>query len=295
MFNPTRLSTVTMLVAALAAPAAAQSEGALKSYFEGKRVTLRMDMPGTAGGVDVRADAATPIDYKEYGNALKMYGTAIRSGDTVIVTMVKLKKDLIEFQLAGGGFGTFFDDTSTSSNLRLVDKSDREKQLERRIRDEDDRQRRREMQRDLDELRDRRERENRRIMVERERIEEQKRLRVADERLRGGSRFNLRYKGNVPSGMRPEDVMAALSEYVDFRNAETRPAEAPAGARGDITLLRKGMLRADAEREFGKAVESSERRDGGITVATLVFRVGEQRVSADFVEDVLVRYTISSK
>ena len=295
MFNPGRVSCVTVLLAVLASPAAAQSEGALKSYFEGTRVTLRMDMPGAADGVDVRPDAGRAIDYKEYGNDLKRYGTSIRSGDTVSVTLVKVKKDLIEFHLAGGGFGTFSDDTNTSASIPSVEKSDREKNLEKRVRDENDRERKRELQRDLDELRDRRERENRRITAERERIEERKKARIAEERLRGGSRFNLRYKGSVPPGIRPEDVIAALSEYVDFRGTDTRRDETPAAARGDITQLRKGMLRADAEREFGTPAESSERREGDLTIATLIFSIGEQRVSADFVEDVLVRYTITSK
>ena len=55
------------------------------------------------------------------------------------------------------------------------------------------------------------------------------------------------------------------------------------------------MLREDAEREFGRAVESSVRREGGLAITTLVFVVGEQRATADFVEGVLVRYTITSK
>jgi hypothetical protein len=46
---------------------------------------------------------------------------------------------------------------------------------------------------------------------------------------------------------------------------------------------------------FGRPAETSERRDGGLTVTTLVFVAGDQRISADFVEDVLVRYTVSSK
>jgi len=295
MFNPVRVASVTMLLATLSSPAGAQSEGALKSYFEGTRVTLRMDMPGAADGVDVHPDAGRAIDYKDYNNDLRRYGTAIHSGDTVSVTLVKVKKDLIEFHLAGGGFGTFSDDTNTSASIPSVEKSDREKNLEKRVRDEGDRERKRELQRDLDELRDRRERENRRITAERERIEERKKARIAEERLRGGSRFNLRYKGSVPPGIRPEDVIAALSEYVDFRGTVTRRDETPAAARGDITQLRKGMLRADAEREFGTPAESSERREGDLAIATLVFSIGEQRVSADFVEDVLVRYTITSK
>jgi hypothetical protein len=46
---------------------------------------------------------------------------------------------------------------------------------------------------------------------------------------------------------------------------------------------------------LGAATESSQRRQGDIVVTTLVFIVGDEKVTADFVEDVLVRYTISSK
>ncbi len=289
-----------MLLAA-AAPAVAQNEEALKSYFEGRRVTLRMDMPGTSDGVDVHADASRAIDYQHYRDDVKRYGTAIRAGDSVVVTLVKVKKDLIEFQLGGGGFGTFGDDTSTSVYMPLLDKSEREKTLEKRVKDEDDRQRRRELQRELDGLRDRRERENRRIMAERERLAEIKRERVAEARLRGGSRFNLRYTDRVPPGMRPEDMIATLTEYVDFGRADSRADSRSAAAppmpapSGDISLLRKGLLRADAEREFGRPVEVSEHRDAGLAVTTLVFVAGDQRITADFVEDVLVRYTITSK
>jgi hypothetical protein len=213
-----------LLLIAVAAPAAAQNEAALKSYFEGKRITVRLDMPGDADGVDVHADARIALDYGKYKDKLKRYGTAIHSGDTVVVTLVKVKKDLIEFQLGGGGFGTFGDDTSTSANLPLIEKSSRERELEKRIKDEDDRDRRHRLEGELDDLRDHRERENRRIMAERARIEEAKRERIAAERLRGGSRFNIRYEDRVPAGMRPEDVVSALAEYVDFGE---RPAARP--------------------------------------------------------------------
>src|ERR1035437_2889404 len=138
MFNLLRVSTAVAIVVALAAPAAAQDEAALKAYFEGRHVTLRIDMPGPSDGIDVGADARAAIDYQRYGNDLKRYGTSIRSGDSVVVTLVKVKKDLIEFQLAGGGFGTFGDDTSTSVSMPLLDKSKREKELEKRVHHEDD-------------------------------------------------------------------------------------------------------------------------------------------------------------
>ena len=283
-----------LLIVAVAAPAAAQNEAALKSSFEGKRITVRLDMPGDADGVDVHADARIALDYGKYKDKLKRYGTAIHSGDTVVVTLVKVKKDLIEFQLGGGGFGTFGDDTSTSANIPLIEKSSRERELEKRIKDEDDRDRRHRLERELDDLRDHRERENRRIMAERARIEEAKRERIAAERLRGGSRFNIRYEDRVPAGMRPEDVVSALAEYVDFgeRPAARPPAFPPMG---DVSQVRKGLSRAELERLFGTPASSAERREGGLLVTTLVFDVGDQRVSADLVEDVLIRYAIMSR
>src|SRR5712692_7479329 len=178
------------IVAVWAAPASAQNEDALRTFFEGKRVVVKIDMPGTSDGVDVRADANRAVDFQDYGNRLKSYGAALRAGDSATVTLVKMKKDLIEFQLNGGGFGTFSDDTSTSVHMPLLDRSSREKDLENLIREETDSRKRREFQAELDYLRDRRERENRRIEVERERAEEIKRERVAERRLRGGSRFN---------------------------------------------------------------------------------------------------------
>jgi hypothetical protein len=291
MLKPIGAYAVVMVVA-LAAPAAAQDEAALRSAFEGKRVTLRVDMPGTSDGVDVHGDARRALDFKEYGDRLKRYGTAIRAGDTVTVTLVKMKKDLIELQLAGGGFGTFGDDTNTSVSIPDARKTQREKDLEQRIDDENDRDRRRAMQRELEEVRDRRDRENRRIAAERERQSEAKRVRIAEQHLRGGSRFNLRYDDRVPEGIRPQDLIAALGEYVDF-DGGLRPEPAPPS--GDITALRKGMTRDEVEHLFGRPVETSRKGDGDLAVTTLVFNVADQRVTADFVEDVLVRYTISSK
>src|SRR4051812_17226221 len=79
----------------LAAPARAQNEAALRSYFEGKHVTLKIDMPGSADGADVRPAADPPLDLQKYRDRLKNYGTALHRGDSVLVTLVKLKKDLI--------------------------------------------------------------------------------------------------------------------------------------------------------------------------------------------------------
>ena len=290
-------SLIPALVTVVAcAPAAfAQDEGMLKSAFERQRVTVRIDMPGSDDGVDIRVQTGVvsgiSLDLPRYRNDLKRYGTAIHAGDSAMVTLIKVKKDLIEFQLDGGGFGTFGDNTSTTSNIPLVEKSAREKTLEQQLKTEKDAERRRQLQSELDRLRDRREFENRRIQAERERDETFKRERVAQDRLRGGSRFNIRYKDRVPTGVHAEDVMTALAEYVDFKAAPAvvnlPPLEAP--------RVRKGLLRADAEKLLGRPEKSSQKTIGEFTVVTLVFLSGEQRITADFVEDVLVRYSIASK
>lgn len=200
----------------IAPPVLAQNESAIREDLEGRRVRLKIDMPGSQEGVDLRLDLRRPLDYQEYGSRLKRYGAALRKGDTATVTLVKVKKDLIEFQLDGGGYGTFGDDTDTSSSLPFVEKSKRERELEQLVKDEEDARRRAKLREELNDLRDRRERENRRIEAERQRIQERKKDRLADNRLNGGSRFNLRYEGSVPRGLRAEDVIDALADYVTF-------------------------------------------------------------------------------
>jgi hypothetical protein len=296
----TRLVSVTVstlaVLFACGTLAAAQDEAALKTAFERQRVTVRIDMPGSDDGVDVRVQtgivSSINLDLPRYRNDLKRYGTSIRAGDSAMVTLVKIKKDIIEFQLDGGGFGTFGDNTSTSSNIPLVEKSAREKTLENQLKTEKDTDKRRSMQSELDRLRDRREFENRRIRAERERDEEIKRERVAADRLRGGSRFNIRYKDRVPPGVHVEDVRTALAEFVDFKGAAPAAVNLPPL---EPARVRKGMLRADAEKLYGRPEKTSQKTLGEFTVVTLVFLSGEQRITADFVEDVLVRYSIASK
>ena len=281
------------VVLVAAAPAAAQDEASLKAFFEGKGVSLRIDMPGSSDGADVYPESGG-LNSTTYGNRLKLYGMALRSGDRAVVTLVKVKKDSIEFQLGGGGFGTFGDNTSTSVNLPpLIDKSRREIELEKRVKDEDDPRVRRDLQRELNDLRDSRERQNRRIEAERAHLQEMQRERIASERSQGGSRFNLHYAGNVPRDLRAEDVMAALAEYVDFSPMRGGPVVVPTSF--DASILKKGMSRSDVERTFGRIVQASEHRDNGLVSSTLVFDSGSERITTEFVEDVLVRWSINSK
>jgi hypothetical protein len=290
--TPYPLLATVLIAIALAAPRAeaqGPNEAEIKRHFEGKRVTLRIDMPGAADGVDIRVDR--PFDARQYGERLRRFGTSIRSGETATITTIKVKKDLVEFQLDGGGYGTFSDDTSLTVNMPDVPKSNREKDLEAAVKRETDAKRKRELQRELDDVRNARERENRRIGVTRSLAEERKRAQVAERRLQGGSRFNVRFAGNVPATLSPDDIASALEEYVDFSPAPQGVSDAPSGD----GLPRKGMLRSDAERQFGRPVSVSERSEGTLRVVTIVFTRGDSRITADFVEDVMIRYTVASR
>jgi len=292
----TRMGTLLYVAVALMLaerPAAAQDEAALKAFFEGKRVMVKMDMPATSAGVDVYPALERPIDFKKYGDRIKGAGVSLREGDTAIVTLVKVKKDLIEFQLGGGGY----DAGSGYVAPDYIGKSNLEKQLEDDVKAEKDPARKRQLQRQLDDERNRRQREQRRANDVARMQEVANKTRIAEERLRAGSRFNLRFEPAVPPAMAtPEAIVRVLAPYLDF-SGEASAGDEPAASAADQPsgTLRKGMRRADAERVLGDPESSSDRKEGTLTVTTLVFVRGEQRISAEFIEDVLIRYTISSR
>src|ERR1700754_2947862 len=94
--------------------AVAQNPDMLSPFFEGKQVTVKIDMPGTQKGIDVYPDRQQPLDAKSYGDRMKEFGVSLRNGDTAMVTKVKVNKDNVEFQIAGGGFGTAMDNSDTT-------------------------------------------------------------------------------------------------------------------------------------------------------------------------------------
>src|SRR5689334_21984587 len=173
-----------------AIPAAAQNEQQLRAAFEGKYIIVRMDMPASQKGVDVYPGREPAVDFKSYSDRIRTFGVALREGDRVLVTAVRVKKKNIEFQLAGGGYGVWGDD-SGYVYVPTVYKSDREKDLEKRIKNEDNPDRRRRMQRELDDLRRERERENRDAEAQKRDLEAQKSSEIAQKRLGAGSRFNV--------------------------------------------------------------------------------------------------------
>lgn len=288
-------------LAVAAHPLRAQSEIALKQYFEGKTVAPKLAMPGTEDGVDIYPDTERPLDYPKYANRLKNNGTAIKVGESVTITKIKVKTKLIEFQLGGGGYGTFGDETSSNVPVADAPKTKREKDLEGMVKRETDPAQKRSMQEELDDLRAERERENARNRSTVAEAEEHRKQNVRQRRLEGGSRFNLRYPAGVPAqALKPESVIAALAAYVDFdqmqRSAETPPSiprqGAPVASSGRVP--RKGMLLAEVDAALGSPATTSERKEGSLRVQTREYSTPDGRVTAEFVEGVLIRYRLTS-
>src|SRR5262249_10068870 len=159
---------------------------------------LKLAMPGTEYGVDIYPTAEPPLDFPRYADRLKDYGTAIRSGESVMVTKVKVKSKLIEFQLGGGGYGTSGDETSSNVTTYSTPKTKREKNLEAELKRETDPNKQRTMKEEIDQLRSDREREDARNRASVAEAEEQKKQNIRQRRIEGGSRFNIRHRDEVP-------------------------------------------------------------------------------------------------
>jgi hypothetical protein len=212
-----RLLLLVLALAPTAEPALAQSESHLKAYFEGRTVAVKLEMPGAADGVDVYPGAMQAIDFSRHARRLKQFGTAYRRGDEALVTKIKVKRDLIEFQLGGGGYGTFDDDVSSYVVLPLTPKTEREKNLEQDVKRTTDPAELRRMREELDALRRDRQREDVRNQADAIQAEQLKEGNLRQRRIEGGSRFNIRYPGTVPpEGLTPEGVMHVLEQYLDF-------------------------------------------------------------------------------
>jgi hypothetical protein len=291
--------------------AQASGQSALQSYFVGKQVTLQIDMPGTAKGVDLRQDRDDPMDWKQYSSRLKEFGPAIRSGDRSTITTLLVKKNLIEFQLDGGGFGTFWDDDSTTVTPYHVDKSSYEKQLERDIRDTSDPQRKRELQRQLDYVRRQREREQRTDDRAAQIASQMKTQQVTDKRLRGGSRFNLRWNGSIPQDqLTPDALMKMLGAYIDFGDLQQQkailqatatnppaPSAPPAGAVSTpMTQLKRGMQIGEVSQLMGLGRQLSQSTsEEGLKTQIFEYLPNDYRVQVTYVDGVVVRYSIESR
>jgi hypothetical protein len=296
------LVLVCLLIPPLAAHA--QSEAALKEYFEGRTVKLKLAMPGAEDGVDVYPGTSKPVDFPRHAARLKRYGTALHPGDQTLVTKLKVKAKLIEFQLDGGGYGTSGDETSSSVSVASAPRTKREQNLEAELKREQDPVRRRAMKEELDDLKARRAREDARNRASVAEAEESKKANIRQRRLEGGSRFNIRYNDGVPAtAITPEAIKEALAAYVDFDESAPAPEVAsampvagsvPVGKPGPGGLPAKGMLQADVDELLGAPKKTSDRMEGRLKVTTRIYPTTAGQVTAEFVEGVLIRFSMTS-
>ncbi len=278
---------------------AAQSEESLRRFFEGKSVVVKIEMPGTDDGIDVYPGTSQPVDFPRVARRLKEYGTAIRRGEDILVTKIRVKKDLIEFQLGGGGYGTFGDETGSYVSTSSAGKSTREKNLEKELPGITDPAAKKKAQEELDALRKDRARTDAANRAAVAQAQQMKDANVRSRRIEGGSRFNLRFKPAVPDeAMTPDGVMRALAEYVDFSSVLASKTERPGlhgeGAAGGAGL-RKGMLVEEVDALLGRPESIATRAEGTLKVSSSVYLSRDRRFDVEFVEGVLIRFTVSSR
>ena len=71
------------LLIAAAPPLRAQNEAILRQAFEGKVVSVKIDMPATQKGVDVYPLDEMPVNFRDVAQRLKDNSTSLRIGQQV--------------------------------------------------------------------------------------------------------------------------------------------------------------------------------------------------------------------
>ena len=305
-----RISILAALMA-LAAPLQAQNEAMLRQAFEGKVVAVKIDMPATQQGVDVYPLDQIPVDFRDVAQRLKDNSTALRIGQQVMVTKVVVKKNShIEFQLGGGGYGTFGDNTSTDVSVVSQSETKAEKALRDSIKHATGPTKRKQFEKELASLREERERENARAEAEAKQAQSVMEANLRAKRAESGSRFNVRYRNGIPGdALTPDGLMRALAQYVDFGPASgvassggggsglsggAGQAFTSGGGSGKAyASLRKGLLLEEVETLLGPAVTASETNEGRLTVLKRTYRKDGQKISASFVNEVLIDFAIT--
>lgn len=293
-----RLATALALTL-LPLAAVAQDEAALRAALEGRTVTVKVDMPATSRGIDFFPERSMPVDWREIAERIKDNGTAVRIGDRIMITKVVVKKDShIEFQLGGGGYGTFGDWASQSSSVSSVDEGETkaERALRDSIRKAPGPTKRKQFERELNNLRSERQRENARARAEAAQANEAREANLRARRAESGSRFNIRYESSIPADvLTPDGVMRTLAQYVDFGPNAPPAVAGPAATMGGSALasLRKGMSVREVEALLGPADTASESKEGSLTLVKRSYTKDGMKVSASFVSGVLIDFTIT--
>jgi len=115
----------------------------------------------------------------------------------------------------------------------------------------------------------------------------------------------VRYRNGIPGdALTPDGLMRALAQYVDFGppsgvassgGVSDAPGQAFAsgGSRPSPSSLRKGLLLEEVETLLGPAATASETKEGRLTVLKRTYRKDGQKISASFVNEVLIDFAIT--
>lgn len=275
-----------LLVLWLAGPSVAQpaeAAAALKAAFEGRHVTVAMDMPATHGGIDIHPQREPDIDAEAYGMRLKEFGTALARGTRAPITLVKVNTKNIEIHLAGGGYGTRSDPV-VIPRTAYIPKSKRELDLEKERDRTRDAARKKEIERELLSLSMDRSREQ---MAETRRLELEeaiKRAEIAKKRLERGSRINVWYPDKrleqwVPS---PADLMQVIARYVDFSDPR-------------LASVRKGMTTADVYTVLGFPTRRRPGRQGDYVTSVDTWETRHELIEVTFVDGLAIDVVTTQK
>lgn len=179
-----RFLTVGCALVLASTGAFAQSGEALRTALVGRSVVVKLAMPSTFRGIDIRMANAARIDSADVSSRREKYGTSLTAGQLVSITDVVVRKDHIEVHLNGGGDGRFTNRSSLPDGpLPTAQGGDRgERNREARMSPAAGATTIRELTRN-----------------------------------RSGSRFNIWYPTRVTSELlTPQSVMNALGAYVNF-------------------------------------------------------------------------------
>lgn len=147
-----------------------------------------------------------------------------------------------------------------------------------------------------DALRKEREREDARNRAQAAQAQQIKEANIRQRRLEGGSRFNIRYEPAVPlEALKPEMVMQALAEYIEILPVTGATGVKAATNTTQPDELRKGLTVGEVDQMLGRPESIAQRMEGTLSVSSSSYRSRGRVVVADFVEGVLVRFTIRSE
>ena len=189
----------------LAAAFADRAQSSPEQYFQGRRVTMRLDMPGDESGVDVQPRATPAVNDDVIKERVAKYGAALRRGQVASVTLVKAKGNHIEFQLDGGGFTDRqlwgvpgYDSTHWGT-------SDQERKIRNQMIGTRDKNRRERLEDEYDRVR------KRRVQPLRDKY-------IRERRAQHGSRFNIRFPSERDAArVTAEELTAILRPYIELQ------------------------------------------------------------------------------